>query len=307
MCGHDWKSILQRSASLVLIVVALAIPASLDAQENVVIVLDDSGSMNEPMSSGNTRIEAAKTAITAVLKQFQQETKLGLLLLNGGRSNEHWAIPLEPLSASKATKLVMTLRANGGTPLGDRIREGADALLKLREKQVYGNYRLLVVTDGEANDARLLATYLPDILSRGIIVDAIGVDMKKDHTLATRVHSYRRADDDAALQKALQEVFAERLETAGGASAKDDYELLNALDSETAKQALLALSKPNNLPIVGVTQPNTWSVAPSASVNVLGSIVVGMLACITPVVLLVVLLAIFVSKSKSKSNRKQNW
>jgi hypothetical protein len=280
------------------LLVAFAAPRSI-AQDNVVIVLDDSGSMNEQMRNGGTRMEAAKSAIAAVLKQFKRDTKLGVLLLNGSPSKEHWVIPLEPLSVETSTRLVKALRADGGTPLGDRIREGADALLKMREKQIFGNYRLLIVTDGEANDARLLAAYLPDVLSRGIIVDAIGVDMKQDHSLATRVHSYRRADDQAALQKAVQEVFAERDDSASGNNA-DDFSLLEAIDSGTAKEVINLLSKPNNTAIVGVSKPVNWSKVVETGDSFSWSILIGMLTCIVPLLLFVIVIGKVLSKLSGK-------
>ena len=237
------------------ILAAFAWISSASASDSVVIVLDDSGSMNRIMNGGVPRIEAAKKAIKAVLKQFPADTKLGILLLNGDRSKQHWAIPLEHLSVPQATRKMESVIAVGGTPLGDRMREGADALLQLRDKQIYGNYRLLIVTDGEASDANLLALYLPDVLSRGLMVDAIGVDMQQNHSLATRVHSYRRADDGAALSKALQEVFAEKVDS-NTANSNADFALLQALDDGTAKEALIALSRPNNTSIVGVSLPD---------------------------------------------------
>ena len=293
------------------------------ASDSVVIVLDDSGSMNERMSGGVRRIEAAKKAIETVLKQFPADTKLGLLLLNGDRSKQHWAIPLEHLSVPQATRKVESVIADGGTPLGDRMREGADALLQLREKQIYGNYRLLIVTDGEANDAKLLALYLPDVLSRGLIVDAIGVDMKQNHSLATRVHSYRRADDGAALSKAIQEVFAEKVDS-NAANSNADFALLQAFDDDTAKEALIALSKPNNTPIVGVSLPthltesfgnntlvNNTSVNNTAVNNtavkgtsLLGTFVITIMACMVPLAILVIVLVVFLSKSNK--GKKQN-
>ncbi len=289
------------------------------ASDNVVIVLDDSGSMNERMSGGVKRIDAAKKAIAFVLKQFPPDTKLGLMLLNGERSKQHWAIPLEHLSVPQATRRVEAVVADGGTPLGDRMREGADALLRLREKQIYGNYRLLIVTDGEANDANLLALYLPDVLSRGLMVDAIGVDMKQDHSLATRVHTYRRADDGEALSKAVQEVFAEKID-ANTTNSNADFALLQALDDLTAKEALIALSKPNNTPVVGIVRPanmsetigNTWptNAAPRSNnsysgASLLGTFVITVVSCMLPLVVIVIVLAIFLSKSSGgpKNNR----
>jgi hypothetical protein len=102
------------------------------------------------------------------------------------------------------------ITAAGGTPLGAYMKVAADLLLQERKKQYgYGSYRLLILTDGEANDPKLVELYTPMIISRGIVTDVIGVDMASDHTLATKVQSYRRANDPASLKKALQDVFAE--------------------------------------------------------------------------------------------------
>ena len=298
---------------LYLFAIAFAFATSSFASDSVVIVLDDSGSMNEKMSGGIKRIEAAKNAIKIVLRQFSPETKVGLLLLNGDRAKQHWAIPLEHLSVSQATRRVESVVADGATPLGERMREAADALLKQREQQIYGTYRLLIVTDGEANDAKMLAQYLPDVLSRGLMVDAIGVDMKQYHSLATRVHSYRRADDPVALSRAVQEVFAEKTDS----SVSDDqeyYSLLQAFDDETAKEALFALSKPNNSPIVGFAIPTESSVpmalpstvstgVPSAKQStsvssVLRTAIATFFNCMLGLVIFVIVIVAMLSKSK---------
>ncbi len=299
-------------------IASFAWASTASASDNVVIVLDDSGSMNKIMKGGVPRIEAAKKAIGAVLKQFPVDTKVGLLLLNGERAKQHWAIPLEHLSVPQATRKVESVIADGGTPLGDRMREGADALLQLREKQIYGNYRLLIVTDGEASDAKLLALYLPDVLSRGLMVDAIGVDMQENHSLATRVHSYRRADDGAALSKAIQEVFAEKVDS-NAANSNADFALLTALDDGTAKEALIALSKPNNTPIVGVTLPNhvNESLANNTAVNntavnntavkgtsLLGTFLITIMMCMGTLATIVIVLVVFLSKANN--GKKQN-
>lgn len=221
------------------------------AADNIVIVLDDSGSMREKMKGSKAhRMDAAKQALIEVLKQLKADTNLGVRLLNGSRNKRHWVIPLGPISTNQAIASIESVRADGGTPLGDALREAADELLKLRETQKYGVYRLLVVTDGEATDANLLEAFLPDILSRGLIVDAIGVDMRQDHSLATRVHSYRRANDDEALKKAVVEVLAES-SIDGANTSEADFQLLDALDNQTAIEALAALATVDNAPIAG--------------------------------------------------------
>jgi hypothetical protein len=298
-----FKRLLTIACSLGLFTLQLSTVSVALAQENVVVVLDDSGSMNERMSDRRTRIDAAKKALSTLLPQFHNDTKLGLLLLNGAQEHQHWAIPLGTLSSGKAVRISQSLLANGGTPLGERMRDGADALLKLREKQVYGTYRLLIVTDGEANDGRLLLKYLPDVLSRGLIVDVIGVDMKQDHTLAKHVHSYRRADDDAALSKAIQEVFAEKVDS-NASNAQDDYALLSGIDSDTAKQVLTALSKPNNSSINESAWPELWDGPQRISgQSWAGTLVAGLLTCFVPVAIFVFVLSAIFGRSKKRQIR----
>ena len=124
----------------------------------------------------------------------------------------------------------------------------ADALLSLRPAQGgYGTFRMLIVTDGQAGDPDLVERFTPDILSRGIIVDAIGVDMKEKHTLATKVHSYRRANEAAQLDKALEEVVGEL-----GSKAIDDvgaFEIIRPLPDDLAMPVLAAFTTRRDQPV----------------------------------------------------------
>jgi uncharacterized protein YegL len=231
---------------------------SLTASDHVVIVLDDSGSMNEGMQGTRVRkMEAAKRALAKVIQQISENTNVGVLLLNGARSSNHWLVELGPLNRQNAIARVNSIQANGGTPLGEAMRIAADELLRVRGKMVYGTYRLIIVTDGEATDRASLDRYLPDILSRGLIVDAIGVNMQSDHSLATQVHSYRRADDEAALSNAIVEILAENSDRDAGASDAD-FELLNALNEVNAGEILKALATPNNDEVTGFLQTNPY-------------------------------------------------
>ena len=132
------------------------------------------------------------------------------------------------------------------------MKVGADRLLKEREKQYnYGSYRLLVVTDGEANNERpnLVDDYTKDIISRGITLDAIGVAMQARHTLATKVHSYRSANDPASFTRAVREVFAEISTDKSNVAGEDAFDLISGIPIEVATGMLSALSKTGNYPI----------------------------------------------------------
>ncbi len=241
-------------------------PSPALAQQNVVVLLDDSGSMNDRMRTAKgreKRINVAKSALKQVLGQLPEDCRVGVLALNSKVSGSNWVIPFGSGTPSEWQQNIQKLQANGGTPLGEFMKYSADTLMQARAKQVYGEYRLLVVTDGEANDRNLVESYLPDILSRGIFVDVIGVDMQQQHSLATRVHRYRSANDAAALQTALSEVFAET--TLDDQDASDDFGILAGLPDGFAEQAIAAMSARGNSPIGEVNQQQFRPAAASSS------------------------------------------
>jgi uncharacterized protein YegL len=219
---------------------------SLFSAQNVVVVVDDSGSMADRMRHEKVRkIDAAKQALSVVLDRLPRSANVGVLALNDG-----WILPLQNSDRSQVKQRVNQLRARGGTPLGTRMKEAADELLTKRAKEMYGDYRLLVVTDGEASDQAVLDFVLPDIMSRGLLVDVIGVDMKSEHSLATLVHSYRRADDPESLKEAIAKSLAEsdEADVVGGDS---DFELLEGFPLDVAPTVISALTSMNNTPIGG--------------------------------------------------------
>jgi hypothetical protein len=220
------------------------------AGPNIVVLLDDSGSMADRMRSnwGVQKIEAARSALLTVLEQVPPDARVGVLALNGGGA-DHWVLPLGRVDQNRMKSALNVVRANGGTPLGEFMKVATDALLTVREKSRYGTYKLLIVTDGEATDQDLVEGYLPDILSRGITVDVIGVDMRQDHSLATRVHTYRRADDPDSLRQALSQVVLGESTADARDAGESDFEMLEGFPDEVATAALEALAKQGNAPI----------------------------------------------------------
>ena len=151
----------------------------------------------------------AKQALHTVSQQLSPNTQVGLYVFGGG-SNTGWLYELGPLDGQRLKQSINRAKPSGRTPLGATLMAGANALLQQRETQLgYGTYRLLVVTDGEASDSALMERVIPQVLARGITLDAIGLDMEGDHSLATKVHNYRRADDQASLTQAIAASFAE--------------------------------------------------------------------------------------------------
>lgn len=211
---------------------------------NVVIIFDASGSMRGRMGKG-TKMDAAKSAIRQVVNQVDAKTThVGLVVFsakNLGRN--HWVYPLGPMNRNTFTSAVNRPEAFARTPLGRYLKIGADVLLAKREKQAgYGTYRLLVVTDGQADDQPLLEKHVREVLARGLMVDVIGVGMREDHMLATQSHSYRRANDAAALAEAVQQVFAEVSGRTDDKESQEAFELIGWLEHDGAVNVLQALN-----------------------------------------------------------------
>ena len=221
--------------------------AQVQVTDNVVVVVDASGSMGANMAgTGRDRMSVAKDALKQVLDQIPDTTHVGILVFPRG----NWVYPLGPRKESMLAGAIDSIQSGGGTPLGEYMKRGSDVLLNARRKQFgYGTYRLLVVTDGEAGDARQVEAYTPDIISRGITIDVIGVEMASRHTLATKVHSYRNANDPESLKQAISEVFAEVASGDAGQTGEDAFELIADLPEATASAMLKSLSTSGNQPI----------------------------------------------------------
>jgi hypothetical protein len=226
--------------------------------DNIMIVVDDSGSMDDKMSDANgnkiQRMEAAKVALKEVLKNVDNDTYIGIVAFHMG-----WIFKLGPKDDAALNAGIDSLQPSGGTPLGEFIKFGGDCLLNQRQSQHnYGTYRLLIVTDGQANDN--VEGYALEVMARGITVDVIGVDMDKDHALATITHSYRNAKDPSSLKAAIAEVLAEVPNTGDGSAGREAFELLAPLPDGFAEQVLYALANSGNYPI-GESAPTAQQVA----------------------------------------------
>jgi hypothetical protein len=221
--------------------------AEVQVTDSVVVVVDASGSMGSVMAgTRRDRMSVAKDALKQVLGQIPDTTDIGILVFPTG----NWVYPLGPRKESMLVGAIDSIQSGGGTPLGDYMKQGADALLKARKEQFgYGTCRLLVVTDGEAGDQKKVESFTPDIISRGITIDVIGVEMASRHTLATKVHSYRNADNPESLRQAITEVFAEVAAGDASKGGENAFELIADLPEATASAMLKSLSTSGNEPI----------------------------------------------------------
>ena len=256
------------------------------SQQNIVVVFDGSGSMGDRFSKSKERItkmEAAKKALIQLLSELPANTNLGIIVF----SNNHngWLVKLGPVDKANLKQQILSVHEGGGTPLGKYMKDGANALLELRAKQKSGIYKLIIVTDGESSDdAETPLTGQYGILSKGLRVEAIGVDMSSKHALATKV-PYQSAESAEQLTSAVKNVLAE---STGKNDHSEDYDLIAPLPPEVAMAALTALSEYDNTPIGqkpkhGVSS-NSGSSSGSGSVGTTLAIIVSiLLGCVVVV------------------------
>ena len=239
--------------------------------DSVVVLFDTSGSMDKNMGSGQTRMETAKPALKTVLTKLPPDTWVGLLTFRG------WEYELGPRDDQRLFEAIDRLSSDGSTPLGNYLKIAADRLLQEREAEHgYGTSRLIVVTDGQANDEDVMEQNAPEVVARRIRMDVIGLAMQDEHTLARTANSYQPASSAAQLDEALRRVIVE-----GGASdgGEPDYDFIAAIPDDVAALWLdAATSPPPNYPIGEVpsaegdaTAPETP--APAASTDATCSVV----------------------------------
>ena len=89
--GRAMKIVIAVAAA---ILVMISPAAHLRAGQTVVVVLDDSGSMDRDIERGRKKMTAAKESLAQVLRSLSRDTKVGILALNSRVRNSNWIVPV---------------------------------------------------------------------------------------------------------------------------------------------------------------------------------------------------------------------
>jgi Ca-activated chloride channel family protein len=185
---------------------------------NVLLVMDVSGSMNEPTGSGQTRLEAAKQAAIEALDLLHDEDRVGLWSFSTETGDspqpytEVW--PLARMGESRAglAEAIGGLHADGGTALYHTVRAAQQHLLsELSPDRITA---VVVLTDGKNeypadND---LAALLRDIdassLEQSVRIFTIAFGEQSDLEVLTQIgQASRAAAYDARNPATIDRVF----------------------------------------------------------------------------------------------------
>jgi hypothetical protein len=117
------------------------------AQNNVLFVFDGSGSMKK-LVGNETRIVAAKRAMSQALGEMPKDARLGLLMYGHRRAGDCSDIELvSPVGADDAAainKRIQGVDAKGETPIAESLRQAARSFAALKGQ----NNTIILVTDG---------------------------------------------------------------------------------------------------------------------------------------------------------------
>ena len=184
--------------------------AHISAARNFYVVFDGSGSMDEGIAGGS-KIDIAKKAMREWIKSVPAEANLGLWVFDTRNKDGAERLPLGPNNHQKFLAEIEAVQTGSGTPLASAMRHGVDALTVQYQHQLgYGEYRLVVVTDGENTEGGFsaMASAGSYAASVGIPIYSIGLAVSNRDLKRSSI-SYVEANNLGELQKSLSAVLAE--------------------------------------------------------------------------------------------------
>ncbi|MBF0233073.1 MAG: VWA domain-containing protein [Desulfamplus sp.] len=180
--------------------------------KNFLLIFDGSGSMAElECGAGRRKIEVAKEAVTEWAKTVPENANLGLVAFY----HKMWAeLDLMPAIDQKDlfSQQIENLWASASTPLTEALERAYEKLTLTGRKQLgYGEYTIVVVTDGIADDPKSLYEYINRILAESPVnIYTIGFCIGESHSLNQPGRTiYRSADNPDELKKGLSQILAE--------------------------------------------------------------------------------------------------
>ncbi|NRA64155.1 MAG: VWA domain-containing protein [Pseudobacteriovorax sp.] len=187
------------------------LPENRHLAKNYYIILDGSGSMKEgECAEGRSKYDVAVNALQTFAKSVPEDDNLGMLVFDSTGIKE--VVPLGINNRDLFYGALAEVKVGGGTPLGSAISQGKAKLEGQARSQLgYGEFNLIIVTDGEAdrNDSPNKAVqYL--INNTPIIVQTIGFCIDDNHALNKPNKTvYKSANNPSELVSSLESILAE--------------------------------------------------------------------------------------------------
>ncbi len=185
-------------------------PASSALRRNVYLVLDGSGSMLSGGCGPGRKIDTARRALIEYVRALPPDVALGLAVFDLDGASQR--LPLDTGNREQLVAEMEAIRPGAGTPLLSVMRFAYDALTaSARDQLGYGDYRIVVITDGAASLNEDPGPLVARINAESpVVVHTIGFCIGTDHVLNQPGQvRYTPADDYRSLRLGLESVLAE--------------------------------------------------------------------------------------------------
>jgi prepilin-type N-terminal cleavage/methylation domain-containing protein len=180
-------------------------------RKNYYVILDGSGSMRDQGCSGDvSKFASAVGALNDFFAGVPPDANVGLLIFDEIGFSER--VPLGTGNRAQLQSQLGLARPGGGTPLSSAIEQGYKSLTRQASQQLgYGEYHMVVVTDGEASKGYDPTPFVNSILDdTAIVIRTLGYCIGTGHSLNQPGRTlYSAVDDAQSLTRELRAVLAE--------------------------------------------------------------------------------------------------
>lgn len=178
---------------------------------NLMLIFDGSGSMEEKSCLRNERkIDVAKRVVSEFVEALPGDVRFGMIKFDASGTRE--VVRFGEEVSIKAPAAIHVIRAGGNTPLKTAIEKGYFLLEAAGRSQLgYGDYYLVVVTDGEPSPGEDPTSVVLNIVRDSPVqIFTIGFCIGEQHILnQPSIVTYRTAKTASQLSEGLHLVLAE--------------------------------------------------------------------------------------------------
>jgi Mg-chelatase subunit ChlD len=140
------KNSFQKLSTLLILSSALTLSTASIAQDSAIVVFDGSGSMNKKID-GKPKFEIAQEVIGNLLKDWNEDIKLGLMVY-GHRSKScddiEMVIPVGTANSKQFTDAIKKINPKGETPIAESLKQAAEKLNYIESPTT-----VILISDGE--------------------------------------------------------------------------------------------------------------------------------------------------------------